>query len=54
MRNFLYAVVFLTNLCISAKDTIMPLWPKDKIPNAIKNTEKECYEEANILRIGKV
>lgn len=37
-----------------AQDTIMPLWPKDKIPNRIESDEKEEHVVEDILRIGKV
>lgn len=39
---------------IMAQDTIIPLWPKDKIPNHIKTNEKEVHDYTNILRISKV
>ena len=38
----------------SAQDTIMPLWPKDKIPNRIVSNEKEEHHSEDILRIAKV
>ncbi len=38
----------------AAQDTIMQLWPKDKIPNQIKSLEKEVHEQKEILRISKV
>ena len=38
----------------AAQDTIMPLWPKDEIPNQIKSLEKEVHEQNEILRISKV
>lgn len=37
-----------------AQDTIIPLWPKDKIPNRIVSDEKEERELDGILRIRKV
>jgi acetyl esterase/lipase len=37
-----------------AQDTIMQLWPKDKIPNHLKSVEKEIHEQNEILRISKV
>ena len=37
-----------------AQDTIIPLWPKNKIPNHIKTDEKEVHVYTNILRISKV
>tara|TARA_R110002051_G_scaffold48308_1_gene95252 strand:+ start:24462 stop:25373 length:912 start_codon:yes stop_codon:yes gene_type:complete len=39
---------------IFAQDTIMPLWPKNKIPNHVLSTEKEIHEQNEILRISKV
>ena len=39
---------------IFAQDTIMQLWPKDKIPNHLKSVEKEIHEQNEILRISKV
>lgn len=39
---------------INAQDTIMPLWPKDRIPNRIKSDEKEIHKEEGILVISKV
>lgn len=37
-----------------AQDTIIPLWPKDKIPNRIQTDEKEVHKRNGILRISKV
>ncbi|MRI00146.1 prolyl oligopeptidase family serine peptidase [Kriegella sp. EG-1] len=37
-----------------SQDTIMPLWPKDKIPNRIASDEKEEHVYKDILRIAKV
>lgn len=39
---------------VLAQDTIMPLWPKGKIPNHVVSTEKETYQRNGILRISKV
>ncbi len=41
-------------LAVMAQDTIMPLWPKDKIPNQIVSDEKEVHDYQDILRISKV
>lgn len=41
-------------LSAMAQDTIMPLWPKDKIPNRIASDEKEVHASEDILRISKV
>lgn len=38
-----------------AQDTIIPLWPKDKIPNYVKSDEKETHVQGDdLLRISKV
>lgn len=49
-------VVLMLSLTIQtmAQDTIIPLWPKDKIPNRIESDEKEEQEQNGILRISKV
>ncbi len=47
-------VFLLTIGMVSAQDTILPLWPKDKIPNRIESDEKEVQSIDGILRIGKV
>lgn len=39
---------------MNAQDTIIPLWPKDKIPNRIVSDEKEEHRIDGILRISKV
>jgi len=39
---------------VFSQDTIMPLWPKDKIPNHVVSDEKEVHEIKDILRISKV
>ena len=39
---------------IMGQDTIMPLWPKDKIPNHIASDEREEHKRNGILRISKV
>ena len=49
----LILVLMITNLTI-AQDTIIPLWPKDKIPNRIESNEKEEARYEGILIIGKV
>lgn len=41
-------------LAVMAQDTIMPLWPKDKMPNRIKSDDKEVHDYQDILRISKV
>ncbi len=47
-------VFLLTIGMVSAQDTIIPLWPKDKIPNRIESDEKEVHSLDGILRISKV
>ena len=37
-----------------AQDTIIPLWPEDKIPNRIESDETEEHKRNGILRISKV
>lgn len=52
-----YIQIILVLLCMNqlkAQDTIMPLWPKDKIPNQIQSDEKEAHTQNGILRISKV
>ena len=40
---------------ITAQDTIIPLWPEDKIPNRIASDEKEVHTQGeDLLRISKV
>lgn len=41
-------------LAIMAQDTIIPLWPKDKIPNHIVSDEKEVHVYKDVLGISKV
>ena len=47
-------IIFLTFYSMQAQDTIMPLWPENKIPNRIASDEKEVSDYTNILRISKV
>jgi len=52
-----FTIVFgflILPLAIMAQDTIIPLWPKDKIPNSIASDEKEVHDYKDILRISKV
>lgn len=52
-----YLFVLLIALCtnqILPQDTIIPLWPKDKIPNRIASDEREVHKSNGILRISKV
>lgn len=39
---------------MAAQDTILPLWPKDRIPNHIASAEVEEHEHNGILRISSV
>lgn len=39
---------------VNGQDTIVPLWPKEKIPNRITSDEKEEHKRNGILRISKV
>lgn len=52
-RNFLLFFIVLVGQ-ITAQDTIMPLWPKDQIPNRIDSNELEERNQNGILRISKV
>ncbi len=45
---------FFFGATVFAQDTIMPLWPRDKIPNRIESDEKEEHVSEDILRISKV
>ncbi len=37
-----------------AQNTLIPLWPNDRIPNRIESNEKEVQEVNGIIRISKV
>ncbi|WP_299323819.1 alpha/beta hydrolase [uncultured Maribacter sp.] len=54
MKNTLLLLMLIVMGDAAAQDTIMQLWPKDKIPNQIKSLEKEVHEQNEILRISKV
>ena len=54
MKNRLLLLLLLMVNSFFAQDTIMQLWPKDKIPNHLKSLEKEIHEQNEILRISKV
>ncbi|WP_299801190.1 alpha/beta hydrolase [uncultured Maribacter sp.] len=54
MKNPLLLLMLIVMGNAAAQDTIMQLWPKDKIPNQIKSLEKEVHEQNEILRISKV
>lgn len=53
MTLLLITTLMTTNTSIG-QDTIVPLWPKDKIPNRIASDEREEHEQNGILRISKV
>ncbi len=46
--------ILLYGATVLAQDTIIPLWPKDKIPNRIESDEKEAHVSEDIVRISKV
>ncbi|WP_405413922.1 alpha/beta hydrolase [Maribacter sp. Asnod1-A12] len=54
MKNMLLLLMLVVMGNAAAQDTIMQLWPKDKIPNHLKSLEKEVHEQNEILRISKV
>lgn len=56
MKSKIYIIMaaLLTGSSVLAQDTIMPLWPKDKIPNRIESDEQEEHVSEDILRISKV
>lgn len=51
----LFFLVFMIVSGVFAQDTIVPLWPKDKVPNHIVSEEKEVIVKGDDLdRISKV
>ncbi|MEP2278585.1 alpha/beta hydrolase [Maribacter sp.] len=54
MKNRLLLLFLVLVSYVSAQDTIISLWPEDKIPNQLKSSEKEVHEQSEILRISKV
>ncbi|HEA23219.1 MAG TPA: alpha/beta hydrolase [Pricia antarctica] len=56
MKNLIHFIMInlLSIGTLFAQDTIMPLWPSDKIPNRIESDEKEEHVFEDILRISKV
>lgn len=54
MKYLQLLLLFIFTSQTMAQDTIMPLWPKDKIPNRIESGEKEEHNRNGILRISKV
>src|SRR6056297_2242031 len=54
MKKIFFSTLLLMATTILAQDTIMPLWPKGKIPNQLKTNEKEIHKNEGILIISKV
>lgn len=54
MRPLFFSFLFLISATMTGQDTILPLWPKDRIPNRISSSEKEKHEQNGILRISQV
>jgi acetyl esterase/lipase len=54
MKYLQILLLFVFTSQTMAQDSIMPLWPKDKIPNRIASDEKEEQQRNGILRISKV
>lgn len=54
MRFLFFSFLLLFPATIMAQDTIVPLWPKDRIPNRIPSSEKEEHHQNGIFRISKV
>lgn len=54
MRVLFFLVLMIVN-GVFAQDTIVPLWPKDKVPNHIVSNEREVIAKGDDLdRISKV
>lgn len=54
MRTLFFSLLNLMTLAMFAQDTIIPLWPTDRIPNRIESDEKEAHAQNGILRISNV
>ena len=54
MKRLIFFTVLIMSANAFSQDTIIPLWPKDKIPNYIASDEKEEHVREDILRISKV
>jgi len=54
MKRILTVALLMAISVSKAQDTIIPLWPKGKIPNRIESDEKEEHVSEDILRISKV
>lgn len=54
MRNIVLVLMIIAG-SMNAQDTIVPLWPKNNVPNSIKSEEKEVLVRGDDLdRISKV
>lgn len=54
MKYYSLLILFIFFNSMVAQDTIMPLWPKNNIPNHIASNEKEEHEYKDILYISNV
>lgn len=54
MKYLQLILVFMITGQTIAQDTIIPLWPKDNIPNRIESNEKEEHKQNGVHRISKV
>ena len=54
MQQILIAVLMISTINSMAQNTLIPLWPNDRIPNRIESNEKEVQEVDGIIRISKV
>ncbi|CAZ97321.1 alpha/beta hydrolase [Zobellia galactanivorans] len=54
MKKITLFIVLAMSVNAFSQDAIIPLWPKDKTPNAVASDEKEVHERKDILRISKV
>ncbi|WP_276390899.1 alpha/beta hydrolase [Eudoraea chungangensis] len=52
---FLFLTLVLAgNLALQAQDTIVPLWPRNNVPNRIPSDEKEMHKKDDILLVSQV
>ena len=56
MKTFVafLTLVLVGNLSLQAQDTIIPLWPRDNVPNRVPSDEKEVHKKDAILLLSKV
>ena len=54
MKRILILAFFMTLPTLKAQDTLIPLWPENKIPNRILTNEEEVHNVDGILRISQV